>query len=35
MWILEFFGPNHGYEQINKEQQRDDADDCRFHFVLL
>jgi hypothetical protein len=35
MSILEFFRANHGHQQINKEQQRDDADDCRFHFVLL
>jgi hypothetical protein len=35
MSILEFFRTNHCDEQINEEQQRDDADDCRFHFVLL
>jgi hypothetical protein len=35
MSILEFFGANHGHEQIYKEEQCDDADDCRFHFVLL
>jgi hypothetical protein len=35
MSILEFLRSNHGHQQINKEQQRDDADDCRFHSVLL
>jgi hypothetical protein len=35
MSILEFFRSNHGHQQINEEEQRDDADDCRFHFVLL
>jgi hypothetical protein len=35
MAMLELFGANHGHQQINKEQQRDDADDYRFHFVLL
>jgi len=33
--ILESFRPNHGHEQINKQQQCDDADNGRFHFVLL
>jgi hypothetical protein len=33
--VLEFFRPNHGHQQINKEQQCDDADDGRFHFALL
>jgi hypothetical protein len=35
MSSLEFFRSNHGHQQINEEEQRDDADDCRFHFVLL
>jgi hypothetical protein len=35
MSTLEFFRANHGHEQINKEQQCDDTDDYRFHFVLL
>jgi len=35
MAILEFFRPDHGREQINKQQERDDTDDDRFHFVLL
>jgi hypothetical protein len=35
MSMLEFFRPNHCDEQINKEQQRDDRDDGRFHFELL
>jgi hypothetical protein len=28
---LEFFRPDHGHEQINKEEQRDNADDDGFH----
>jgi hypothetical protein len=35
MSILKFFRPNHCHEQVNKEQQRDNPDDGRFHFVLL
>jgi hypothetical protein len=35
MSILEFFRADHGREQINKQQERDDTDDDRFHFVLL
>jgi hypothetical protein len=35
MSVLEFFRPNHGHEQINKEQQCDDADDYRFHLSPL
>jgi hypothetical protein len=32
---LEFFRPNHGHEQIDEQQQRDDADNDGFHCVLL
>jgi hypothetical protein len=28
---LEFFRPDHGHQQINKQQQRDKADDDGFH----
>ena len=31
MSILEFFRADHGREQINKQQERDDTDDDRFH----
>jgi hypothetical protein len=31
----EFFRPNHGHEQIDEQQQRDDADNDGFHCVLL
>jgi hypothetical protein len=31
MLPLELFRPDHGHEQINKKQQRYDADDDRFH----
>jgi hypothetical protein len=34
MSILEFFGTNHGDEQVGEKQQRDDCDK-RFHDVLL
>jgi hypothetical protein len=33
--FLEFLGPNHGYEEVDEEQQRDDRDDDCFHGVLL
>ena len=29
--MLEFFRPDHGHEQINKQQERDNADDDGFH----
>ena len=32
---LEFLRPNHGDEQVDKQQQRDDADDDCFHRLLL
>jgi hypothetical protein len=35
MLILEFFRSKHRYEQINKKQQCDHADDGRFHVELL
>jgi hypothetical protein len=35
MSILEFFWPNHCQEQINKERQRDNTDNGRFHSFLL
>jgi hypothetical protein len=31
----EFFRPNHGHEQIDEQQQRDDAHNDSFHAVLL
>jgi hypothetical protein len=33
--FLEFFGPNHRYEEVDEEQQRDDRDDDCFHEILL
>jgi hypothetical protein len=33
--FLEFFGPDHGHEEVDEEQQRDDRDDNCFHGVLL
>jgi hypothetical protein len=33
--FLEFFRPNHGHEEVDEEQQRDDRDDNCFHGVLL
>jgi hypothetical protein len=33
--FLEFFRPNHGHEQIDEQQQRDDPDNDGFHCVLL
>ena len=35
MCSLEFLGPNHGHEEVDEEQQRDDADDDGFHVSLL
>jgi len=35
MWILEFFWSDHCHEQINEEQQCNNSDDDRFHFLLL
>ena len=35
MSILEFLRPNHCDEQVNEEEQCDNRDDDRFHFVLL
>jgi len=35
MLILEFFRPDHRYEEIGEQQQSDDRDDDRFHCVLL
>jgi hypothetical protein len=35
MSILEFFRSNHCYEQVNEQEQCDNRDDGRFHFVLL
>jgi hypothetical protein len=32
---LEFFRPNHGDEQVRKQQQRDDADNDGFHSIFL
>ena len=29
--MLESFGPDHGHEQIDEQQQRDNADDHGFH----
>ena len=29
--MLEFFRPDHGHEQINKQQEGDNADDDGFH----
>jgi hypothetical protein len=33
--FLEFFGPNHGHEEVDEEQQRDDRDDNCFHRIVL
>ena len=33
--FLEFFRPNHGHEEVDEEQQRDDRDDNCFHGVPL
>jgi hypothetical protein len=33
--FLEFFGPNHGHEEVDEEQQSDDRNDNCFHGVLL
>jgi hypothetical protein len=33
--FLEFLGPDHGHEQIDEQQQRDDSDDNCSHGVLL
>jgi hypothetical protein len=33
--VLEFFGPNHRYKEVDEEQDRDDGDDEDFHGELL
>lgn len=35
MLILELLRSNHGHEEIDEQQRRDDADDDCFHAVLL
>jgi hypothetical protein len=32
---LEFLRPNHGHEEVDEQQQRDDSGDDVFHSVLL